>query len=82
MRSRMQIEWCCRRGVRELDLLLQTYLREEFDRASLAEKAAFLQLLDAPDTQLLKYLFGRIGPDQASLAEVVSKIRGPFISRA
>jgi antitoxin CptB len=82
MLSRAQAEWRCRRGKRELDLLLQTYLENEYDRASVAEKNAFLELLNCQDTELLDHLFNRTIPENPSQVQVVSKLRACLASRA
>lgn len=67
--------WRCRRGVRELDVLLETYLRERHPTASPAEQAAFVELLNLPNQRLLDYLFGNDSPDQGLAREIVDHIR-------
>ncbi|MBK8162382.1 MAG: succinate dehydrogenase assembly factor 2 [Gammaproteobacteria bacterium] len=44
--ERARLHWQCRRGMRELDLLLQAYLDHAYDGAADAERAAFRRLLD------------------------------------
>ena len=51
-----RIRWQCRRGMRELDELLLSYLDRNYAVASEAEKAAFQSLLTLPDPDLLGYL--------------------------
>lgn len=75
MLHRMQMEWRCRRGMRELDLLLQAYLRKEFNHAGVAEQRAFQRLLGRQNTELLDYLFGRSNPQDRFEDQVVRKIR-------
>jgi antitoxin CptB len=69
-----QILWRCRRGTKELDVLLERYLRHGYPQAGAAERAAFEQILDLPDPLLADYLFGHATPAQPQLAELVHRI--------
>ncbi len=75
MAIRNQLEWRCRRGTKELDLMMQTWLREEFDRSTLAEQQAFVELLDWPDDKLIHLLVGNEQTDSLDTNELAGKIR-------
>ena len=75
MPNRSCLEWRCRRGTKELDLLLQTWLRHGFDRSSETERQAFLELLDWPDDKLIRLLLGLGAADHPKLNELAGKIR-------
>jgi antitoxin CptB len=75
-----QLRWRCRRGMRELDLLLLRYLDGAYDQAPEAEKSAFVRLLDEPDDRLWRYLYADCVPVDSSLAELVVKIRSASTS--
>jgi antitoxin CptB len=62
--------------MRELDLLLEAFLDDGYDRLDAEEKAGFEKLLSYPDALLLDYLMGRAAPGGALAARVVAKIRG------
>jgi len=51
-----RLEWRCRRGMKELDLLLLRYLRERHAVASSNERAAFVEFLELPDPDIARYL--------------------------
>jgi antitoxin CptB len=51
-----KLRWQCRRGTRELDLLLNNYLETRYPIANEDEKARFIALLQLDDTELLKQL--------------------------
>jgi len=70
-----QIQWRCRRGMLELDLLLRSYMNQNFDHLSEAERARFITLLDYPDQTLLEILMGRQIPADPKLEALVSDIR-------
>jgi len=50
--------WRCRRGMKELDLILERYAREGLNGASGAEWAAFERFLGLPDPLLAGCLLG------------------------
>jgi antitoxin CptB len=62
--------WRCRRGTKELDVLLDRYLRSLYPSASMEEKQAFDQLLRLPDDELADYLLGNDTPANPSLAKI------------
>ena len=57
-----RLRWRCRRGMKELDVLLARYVELRFCGASKAEQEAFLQLLEAEDTALYGYCLGSEPP--------------------
>jgi antitoxin CptB len=54
-----RLRWRCRRGMRELDAVLQAFLERRGSKLSTVELAAFGELLDLPDPELHAYLVGR-----------------------
>lgn len=74
-RERARLHWQCRRGMRELDLLLQGFLDRAYDAAADAERAAFRRLLDYPDQLLLEYLLGSLVPSDREIGDVIHQIR-------
>jgi antitoxin CptB len=72
------VRWRCRRGMKELDVLLERFLERAFTRASTEQKRAFASLLELPDPLLAAYLFGHAipeEPDQAALAKLIAACR-------
>jgi antitoxin CptB len=67
--------WRCRRGMKELDVLLERYARAVLPCASADERRAFAELLELPDPALAGYLLGGEVPPQADLAGLVRRIR-------
>ena len=72
---RARLYWQCRRGMLELDMLLQSFLDHHYDQASLAERDAFENLLQYPDSLLFEYFMGRVIPTDKQLASVVIRLR-------
>ena len=57
-----RIRWRCRRGLLELDLVLDRFLKQRFDALDAGERRLFDELLDAPDNDLLDMALGRAEP--------------------
>jgi antitoxin CptB len=66
--------WRCRRGMKELDVLLERYMSTGWPQASADERALFDQLLELPDPQLAAYLLGHAVPAHPPLAQLTHRI--------
>ncbi len=75
-----RLRWHCRRGMRELDVLLTRYVDEHFCGASHVEQEAFKQLLDTHDTLLYAYCLGA-QPPPARFAALIERITANSRSR-
>lgn len=69
-----RLRWRCRRGMRELDVLLVRYLERHFASASSGERDAFRALLDLPDPELFGYLVGREQPHHPDWRVVLARL--------
>jgi len=69
-----KLRWRCRRGMKELDLLLTRYVDDEYRRAPSAQQAAFRQLLEAPDPVIYAYCLGDVRPIDPFLAALIERI--------
>jgi antitoxin CptB len=73
--NRSRLAWRCRRGIRELDLLLLGWLARHFDAATAEQRERFAALLELPDPELARYLLGAELPEQAAMAAAVAAVR-------
>jgi antitoxin CptB len=69
-----KLRWRCRRGMKELDVLLTRYADEEYARAAPAHQAAFRQLLDLQDPVIHAYCLGGEPAPTAVLAALIERI--------
>jgi antitoxin CptB len=69
-----KLRWRCRRGMKELDVLLARYVDERFCSASNVEQEAFRRLLETQDTVLHAYCLGsqRPPPEFVALIERIT----------
>jgi antitoxin CptB len=69
------LRWRCRRGMKELDLLLERFLEVHYDRLPAERQRVFEGLLTLPDPVLAELLLGpSAGPSDAQLAEVLALV--------
>ncbi len=66
--------WRCRRGMKELDLLLIPFVEHCYPQLSLPEQGAFNELLGEPDPVLYAWLLGYLEP-QHEFSALVEKIK-------
>jgi antitoxin CptB len=69
-----RLRWRCRRGMRELDVLLERYLEERYPSAAVREQQAFEALLEIPDPQLFAYLMKKETPAYPDWVDVIDKL--------
>ena len=69
------MRWRCRRGMKELDVLLERYLRLHWPSATNEQRYAFTRLLELPDPLLAQYLFGHARPPEPELASLAQLIQ-------
>jgi len=67
--------WRCRRGMKELDVLLERYVRSQVAQASPQDRATLDQLLELPDPVLADHLFGHTPVSDPRMASLVAAIR-------
>lgn len=75
MSEAAKLKWHCRRGMRELDVLLVTYCEKEYPMATEVEQRTFAQFLELQDDVIFDYLFGSRQPEAVELFELVNKIK-------
>ena len=69
--------WRCRRGMKELDVLLERFARERYEHVSSDDQRAFARLLDLPDPDLADYFFGHAIPTEPDFARLTRLIAAP-----
>jgi succinate dehydrogenase flavin-adding protein (antitoxin of CptAB toxin-antitoxin module) len=66
--------------MRELDVLLTSYLERQYPHDGEPAKKAFRRLLELPDPDLISYLLSRENPADQELSNVIERIRGSAAS--
>ncbi len=66
--------WRCRRGMKELDVLLGRYAAVALPKADAAERRLLARLLECPDPDLAGYFLGGQTPPEPRMAALVRRI--------
>ncbi|MGZ8211296.1 MAG: FAD assembly factor SdhE [Burkholderiales bacterium] len=71
-----RIRWHCRRGMLELDLVLNSFLEKHLETLDVRKVGALKKLLDRPDPELLALVMGHGEVEGAEERELVGLMRG------
>ena len=73
--------WASRRGMLELDLVLEPFVKQRYPALSPPDQQRYQRLLECEDTELFGWFLGRLRPEDKELASIVDDIlaftRGP-----
>ena len=72
--STARLRWRCRRGTREMDLLLLRFLERGYPRLSAGDQSLFEALLNEADPDLYAWITGKAEPDNPTYLPVIDKI--------
>ena len=70
-----RLKWLCRRGMKELDLLMESYLQEDYPTASAEDRHAFETLLEYQDPLILDLLFKRAQDPDPAVQSLIDRLR-------
>lgn len=68
-----QVAWACRRGMLELDIILNQYFKEAYPELSHENKIRFITLLNCNDMELFAWLIQSepIAPEHADMIKMI-----------
>ena len=75
-RAHERIRWHCRRGMLELDLVLERFVERHLAGLEPARLAAFRGLLSRTDPELLDLVMGRLDATAPDERAVLALVRG------
>jgi antitoxin CptB len=67
--------WRCRRGMLELDILLNRFIESNLEMLSPEQSEVFDTLLDYPDQTLYDLLLEKMNASDAAISELIKLIR-------
>ena len=70
-----RLRWQCRRGMLELDLLLERFLEVGYGQLNERERGVFTRLLGFQDQVIQEWVMGRVEPQEADMQEMVARLR-------
>jgi antitoxin CptB len=69
-----RLAWRCRRGLLELDIVLQRFIKEKFDELTLNELTVFDELLDLPDNDFWELIRSKEKQKSQDLSNIIAKL--------
>ena len=76
MSDKSKLRWRCRRGTKELDIVMNRYLQERYETASAEEQASFNALLDIEDPIIFDWLMDKTQAEDENLQALVEILKG------
>ncbi|AHE67081.1 succinate dehydrogenase assembly factor 2 [Legionella oakridgensis] len=73
--KRAKIIWHCRRGMLELDLILNRFMEKQFEFLSSNQVEAFEKLLSCQDPDIYAWLMGYEQPKDRELIDIVAIVK-------
>jgi antitoxin CptB len=70
-----ELKWRCRRGMLELDILLNSYLDKHYHSMSQQQGDIFSEVLDYPDQVLFDLLLGNMQSSDAAVNRLITEIQ-------
>ena len=70
-----RLRWLCRRGMKELDVVMSRYLEDYYESASTVDQDIFKALLEMPDPDLYELLLGRGEENDPELVRFIEFLR-------
>ena len=70
--------WKCRRGSKELDIILTYYLEHHYRKLESTQKQAFSNLLEYSDPDIQDLLIGMATSDDSTLNHVIEMTRDAY----
>lgn len=75
MPNKSSLLWRCRRGIREMDLLLQGFIKKHYDQLTPEQQSAFAQLLEQTDMDIMDWIMQRCEPPDPAFKPIIKMLR-------
>ncbi|ANB03503.1 succinate dehydrogenase assembly factor 2 [Ectothiorhodospira sp. BSL-9] len=76
-----RLRWRCRRGTKELDLMLEGFVLAQGETLCAEDLARFEQVLDQQDDDLQRWLLYGEPVEVEEVRDMVSRVREAFLKR-
>ncbi len=70
-----RLRWRCRRGIKEMDLIFEHFLEQQYAELSTAQKSLFSQILEENDLDIMDWILARKEPANAEYNALLEKFR-------
>ncbi len=70
-----RLRWQCRRGIKEMDLILERFLEQCYPSLSPQQRIAFNQILDETDLDIMDWILDRSRPENKDYELIIHFFR-------
>jgi antitoxin CptB len=70
-----RLRWRCRRGIKEMDIILQSFLDQTYPELSNNKKIIFENLLEETDLDILDWILQRSQPENKDYQSLITQFR-------
>ena len=70
-----QVRWNCRRGMKELEVLLIPFVDTAYEQLTDEQKLGFIRMLEYDDASLYSWFLGYEPPPTAAIADVLAEVQ-------
>ncbi len=78
VRDHNRVRWLCRRGMKELDLVINRFFENEYDSLSEQDQIYFKDFLEVEDPEIYSWIMGRTTPENQHHAAIINKLQNMF----
>lgn len=73
--EKARLKWLCRRGMKELDVVMERYLAGRYDTAPAEEQRAFVDLLAQEDPQIWSWIMAFEPAPVGQTEQIIEQLR-------
>ncbi len=70
-----RLRWRCRRGIKEMDLILQRFLEQNYPALPPQQQSLFDQILDETDLDIMDWILDRSQPENPDYETLIRLFR-------
>jgi antitoxin CptB len=70
-----RLRWRCRRGIKEMDIVLQRFLEQTYPTLTTRQQQNFDHILDESDLDIMDWILGRSIPENRDYEDLISLFR-------
>ena len=78
MSDRNHVRWLCRRGMKELDIVITRYFERDYDSLSALEQISFKEFLQVEDPEIFAWVMGRSTPENENHLVFINRLQNMF----
>lgn len=77
-RDHNRVRWLCRRGMKELDIVMNRYLENIYGALSEQDQQHFKDFLELEDPDIYSWMMGRSNPENEHYSAIIKQLKNMF----